>query len=307
MRLTTPTSPDALRFALVAIALLLGLIAQGLVAQGSFKWAITPFIVALAAIGLATFRQLLPLSQANLQQSAASETHPVVIPSLRAWWRALDRERLLSVVGLGTTALFLMFSLLLFPGDPPYTAAWWLYGLSMTLLLISLPALDGRWTALARRLRESPRVSLDLHSIAVWAALVGILLFALIIRVHDLGELPAGFWYDEAADLLSAARIQQDPGATPVFTRVAPVLYLLPAAALVGVIGLEPEAIRLASVGFSVTGVLAVFLLARLMLGSGAALIAAFILAAMRWDINFARIGMIPSTLPLFTALAAYM
>ncbi len=307
MRLSTPTSPSALRFALIAIALLLGLIAQGLVAQGSFKWAITPFVIALGSIGLATFRQLLSPSQASSRQRASSETHPSAVPSLRVWWRARDRERLSSVAALGASALFLIFSLLLFPSGPPYTAAWWLYGLSMILLLVSLPALDGRWTALARRVRERPHVSLDVRSMAIWAALAGILLFALIVRVHDLSELPVGFWHDEAADLLNAARIQQDPGATPVFMRVAPVLYLLPAAALIGVIGLEPEAIRLASVGFSVAGVFAVFLLVRLMLGSGAALIAAFILAAMRWDINFARIGMVPSTLPLFTALAAYL
>ncbi|MGH2541667.1 MAG: glycosyltransferase family 39 protein, partial [Ardenticatenaceae bacterium] len=229
------------------------------------------------------------------------------LPSIAAWRQALDGERLLAFGGLGLSALLLLLSLSLFPSGPPNTAAWWLYGLSMILMLAALPALDGRWSAARRRVRERPTVSFNIRSAAIWAALAAILLLGLLVRLYNIDELPAGFWYDEAVNLITAARFQQDPGSIPVFIAAKSVLYFLPTAVLIGVLGQEPEALRIVTAAFSVAGIFALFLLVRLTLGNAPALLAAFVLATMRWDINFARIGMVPATMPLFTALAAYL
>ena len=190
---------------------------------------------------------------------------------------------------------------------PPNTLAWYSYGASVILLLLALPTFERRWSGLILRLRERPQVSLHLKTLLVWAALAGILILALAVRLFDLQDLPAGVWYDEAANLSEARQIQQDPGSTPVFARVIPTFYLMPAAVLINLVDVTPAAIRLVSVMFSLAGMVAVFFLVRQVLGTYPALLAAFLLAIMRWDINFSRIGMIPVTMSLTTALTAYL
>ena len=127
------------------------------------------------------------------------------------------------------------------------------------------------------------------------------------MRVYNLQELPAGLWYDEADNLFKAMRIQADPGSAPVFVSTLPALYLLPAAALVDLVGVTPATIRLVSVIFSLAGVIAVFLLARLLLGPLMGMVAAFRIAVTRWDLNFSRIGMHGITMTVSTSLVAYL
>ena len=216
-------------------------------------------------------------------------------------------ERRLGIVGFAASALLLAASLRWFAVGPPNTLAWYSYGASVILLLLALPTFERRWSGLILRLRERPQVSLHLKTLLVWAALAGILILALAVRLFDLQDLPAGVWYDEAANLSEARQIQQDPGSTPVFARVIPTFYLMPAAVLINLVDVTPAAIRLVSVMFSLAGMVAVFFLVRQVLGTYPALLAAFLLAIMRWDINFSRIGMIPVTMSLTTALTAYL
>ena len=54
-------------------------------------------------------------------------------------------------MGIGALALSLMMlgsSLFLFPKGPPNALAWYLYGLSVIVLLLALPTAERRWTAL---------------------------------------------------------------------------------------------------------------------------------------------------------------
>ena len=215
-------------------------------------------------------------------------------------------------MGKGSFVLSMMMlgaSLYLFASGPQNTLAWYSYGLSVVLLLMALPSLDGRWTHLAHRLRERHRASFELRSILPWAALGAVLVLALAIRLYDLQELPAGLWYDEADNLAEARVIQMDPGSTPVFVPSTnlPSLFLMPIAVLIELGGITLTTGRLVAVAFGLGGVVAVFLLVRLMMGPYLAVVAAFLTAVMRWDINWSRIGMHGITTPMFAALTAYL
>jgi len=299
--------PGALRFSLAITALALGVLAQALVGNGNLRWAATPYVVAVAAFALAGFSSLRALDFAR----DGSRTRPVqrgVGLRMRTGWRQ-DPERALGLGGAALSALMLLGSLWGFGNGPPNTVAWYGYGVSVLVLLLALPALEGRWTGLVCRSREGPRVSIAFASIWTWATLGLILILAVLIRLYNLNELPAGLWYDEADNISQALRIQQEPGGLPVFVPSTnlPSLFLLPIAAVIELTGVTITSGRLVSAAFGVAGVAAVFLMVRLMLGPAMALVAAFLTAVMRWDINWSRIGMHGITTPLFAALTAYL
>ena len=204
---------------------------------------------------------------------------------------------------------FLALSLFLFPKGPPNTLAWYLYGLSIVAFAVSVVGFDGSWTALLRAWRSRARVSVSIHDAMPWIGLAAIVILALVVRLVDLQELPAGLWFDEADNLNQARRILSDPGNTLVFVPSTnlPSLFLLPIALVIELAGVSITTARLVSVAFGVAGVVAIFLMTRLVLGPGLGLIAALLTAVMRWDINWSRIGMHGITGPLFGALTGYL
>ena len=301
------TKPSALRLALVVLALSLGALAQLLVSSGSLRWAITPYIVAVAAMALAVANRPISPFYVGHGPGQSQDSGPAERPSYGERPRSL--EHLLGIGAFALTAVILGVSLGLFSSGPSNTTAWYLYGASVILLLFALPSLDGRWTVLVHRVRERHRFSFELRAALPWAALAAILILALGVRLYHLQELPAGLWYDEANNLAQARHIQTDPGSTPAYVPAAdiPSLFLMPVAAVIELTGVTLTAGRIVSVAFALAGVVAVFLLVRLMLGPYMGLVAAFLMAVMRWDIIWSRVGMHGITAPLFAALTAYL
>ena len=307
------TKPSALRFTLGAAALVLAVIAQILIGQGDLRWAVAPLLLAAGAIGLATAKMPLPPWAARHVESerpseCADGGRVDVHRRKLIAWRG-DLEQLLGLVAFALSLIALIAALRRFPLDPPYTLAWVFFGASVLLLLLALPTVEAGWTRLAGRLRERPPITFGLSALVPWAALAFILILALAVRLYHLQELPAGLWYDEADNLAQALRIQTDPGATPVYVPSTnlPSLFLMPIAVVIELAGLTIATGRLVSVAFGVAGVVAIFLLVRLMLGPHLALVASLLIAVMRWDINWSRIGMHGITAPFFTALVAYL
>jgi hypothetical protein len=72
---------------------------------------------------------------------------------------------------------------------------------------------------------------------------------------------------------------------------------------LVAVYGLREEGVRMTAVVYGVLTVASSFLFARLLLGSGQALIAAFVVAVSPWHIHFSRIGFELISFPFFLIL----
>ena len=299
----TSPRPGASRLILVVIALALAVAGQLVVSNGALHWAIAPYLVAAVSFAVAGYAAI---RSTPAERTSAEETPSPASSALPLVW---PRERSLGLYAFGVAAALLLVALWGFWRGPPNAVAWFAYGASVLVLLAALPSLEGRWSALVRRAREGPLLSIGWRPLAISAALCLVLLLALLIRLYQLDELPAGLWYDEADNLVHAREIQRSPGDAPVFVRSThlPSLFLMPIAAVIELTGLTVTSGRLVSVAFGIAGVAAVFLLVRSILGSHLALVAAFLMAVSRWDINWSRIGMHGITAVLFASLTAYL
>ena len=293
---------NGVRFVLVAAALALAFGAQALLRAGRPLWASVLFLAAIAAF---TFAAIDVPNAARWRRLAAGPPRPGRSLGIRlsAW----TPETIFGVACGILCIVATLASLAAFYSGPPNTAGWAMFGVSAVAMLAAVPAIDGRWTLLVNRLRSGRPFAVPAGALYEALALVGVLLFALAIRLHDLRELPVGLWYDEAANLSVAAAIAMDPGSAPVFATTLPTLYLMPVAVLTTLLGATPEALRLVSVAFSLAGIAAVYMLGRHLAGPLVGLSSAFVLAVTRWDINFSRIGMHGVTMSLATALTAYL
>ena len=246
-------------------------------------------------------------SQLGIQSQQVGATEATVAGQPFSIFGLSERRvgMILFAVGLMLAAL----SLYQFPSGPPNTMAWWSFSLSVLLTLGAVPAIEGGWSAFLARFRPGYRVTFEPRTLLPWGALGIIVIFALIIRLYNLEEFPPGLWFDEADNLDQARQIAENPSQTPVYvpSNNLPSLFLVPIALIIKFAGISISTGRLVAVAFGVAGVFAIFLMVRHMSGTAVGLIAAFLLAVMRWDINWSRIGMHGITAPFFAALAAWL
>ena len=316
---------SALRFALVASSVLLAGLAQFFISDGDLRWAVTPLVIAVGCLALATGGRRTPASSSSesspsppdrvrgrLQSSPIKGEDDFVPQPSTPWQRFmwLD-ETTIGVAAFALAAILMSVSLLDFDrseGDD-LTLAWWSFGIAVTLLLAAIPAIDGRWTALADRLKRSDGVRVSLHDMAVWLTLAGVLALSAVLRLYNLEDIPAGLWFDEADNLLHARHYALDPGRTPAYAESTnlPTMFLLPIAALVKLTGVAITTPRLVAAAFGVAGVGVMFLFVRHIMGTRCGLIAAFLVGVMRWDTVWSRIGMHGITGVLFAALTGWL
>ena len=226
--------------------------------------------------------------------------------SLRA---ALSNPNVIRMSGLCASAMLMTFSLVRFAGEPPWLGAWVAYVLAVSLALLSLLAADGRLAKPMVGLLRNESITLRPAAMWPWLTLLGILVLAAALRLYRLGELPPGIWHDEFALLTRGIEFANNLHAMPAWdphTQTAS-WYGLFIGWVTELAGVSMTSGRLVSVCFGLAGVVAVFLLARAMLGTVPGLIAAFLMAVMRWDITWSRIGMHNIASPLFAALAAWL
>ena len=244
--------------------------------------------------------------------STPAMPHPSAAPApARADTAGMFRipERRFGIGAAALGALLMALSLYLFPKGHPTTLAWWSFAFSVVLTLGAVPTFEGGWSALFARFRQGYRVSFEPRGLLPWAALGAILLFALLIRLYNLDGFPPGLWYDEADNIDQARFIAENPEQMPLYVpwNNLPSLFLLPIALIIKFAGISITTARLVAVVFGVAGVAAIFLMVRQISGAAVALVAAFVTAAMRWDINWSRIGMHGITAPFFAALTAWL
>ena len=302
----------ALRFALVASSVLLAGLAQYFISDGDLRWAVTPLVVAVGCLALAA-------GKSRPQVSSPTNVAPDVQPPLPisvddcTGWKSLLRidESMLGALAFAFAAILMSVSLLDFDKSEGenLTLAWWSFGAAVVLLLAAIPAVDGRWTALVDRLKRSGGVHVSLRDIAVWLTVAAILAVSAMLRLYNLDDIPAGLWFDEADNLVQARHYALDPGRTPAYAPSTnlPTMFLLPIAALVKLTGVAVTTPRLVAAAFGVAGVAVTFLFVRQIMGTRCGLIAAFLVAAMRWDIVWSRIGMHGITGVLFAALTGWL
>ena len=223
------------------------------------------------------------------------------------YWGFLERQWGMFAALLGVALM--AYSLYRFPQGPPTTQAWWCFCLSIPLALGAVFAIDGRCSRLVRRFGAGKRASFEMRSLLPWAALGAIVLFGAAVRLYNLDEFPPGLWFDEADNILQAQHILNEPstvGAFSAFTNL-PTAFLVPIALVVKLAGVSITSARLVAAAFGLAGIVAMFLMMRHMGGTLFGLIAAFLTAAMRWDINWSRIGMHGVTMTFFTAITAWL
>ncbi len=218
-------------------------------------------------------------------------------------------ERRVGIAVMCIGLLSAMVSLYMFPQGPPNTLAWWSYILSVLLTIAAMPAFEGKWSALIHRFRHGEIVSFEYRAILIWGALSAILLFALLIRLYNLNEVPPGLWFDEADLIGEAIRISEEPSSTPVFVAFQnlPSLMSVLTAIQIEFTGISISTGRLVAAGFGLAGIAAMFLMMRYMAGTLMGLTAAFLIAVMRWDIIWSRVGLHAISLPFFAALSAWL
>ena len=329
------SKPSALRFVLVASSVALAVVAQQLIRDGNLRWAVAPLVVAVAAIILSMARRPLstfdsPAGDRPVERTSgpAPNQLPLSVPAhdasgqregyggrvrglLRRWVPGTGRELAIGVQTIVASGLLLGVSLAQFGQREAEsrTLAWYTFGAAVVALLVALPALEGRWSSLLRRVRSGFTLRPTPSALAPWLLLGVVLALGLLLRLYQLDQLPAGLWYDEADNLFQARQIASDPGSTPVYmpSTNLPSLFLLPIALIVKLAGVAITTGRLVSVAFGLAGIVTVFLLVRLTMGTRAGLVAALLVSVMRWDINWSRIGMHGITAPFFAALTAYL
>ena len=223
------------------------------------------------------------------------------------YWGFLERQWGMFAALLG--AALMAYSLYRFSQEPP-TQAWWYFCLAVPLTVGAFFAIDGRCSRFVRRFGTGERASFEMRSLLPWAALGAIALFGAAVRLYNLDEFPPGLWFDEADNVLQAQQIilneSAAAGAFSVFTNL-PTAFLVPIALVVKLAGVSITSARLVAVAFGLAGIVAMFLMMRHMAGTLFGLIAAFLTASMRWDINWSRIGMHGITMTFFTALTAWL
>lgn len=223
------------------------------------------------------------------------------------YWGFLERQWGMFAALLGVALM--AYSLYRFQQGPPTTQAWWCFCLAIPLTLGAVFAIDGRCSQLVRRFGAGGRASFEMRSLLPWAALGAIVLFGAAVRLYNIDEFPPGLWFDEADNITQAQHILNEPatvGAFSAFTNL-PTAFLVPIALVVKLAGVSITSARLAAAAFGLAGIVAMFLMMRHMRGTLFGLIAAFLTAAMRWDINWSRIGMHGVTMTFFTAITAWL
>ena len=304
----------AIRFTLVASSVVLALLADHFIRADDMKWAIAPLVIAVACLALADTRRA-----EDSEKTEPETTDEQDEPAKFSFGRFPANSRFSVDLNEGTigflaalVAIGLMYvSLRNFAHERPesLTLAWYSFGAAVVIALAAIPAIDSRWTALILRLKAAVGFHISLRSTVPWLVLLAILVLAAGLRLYNLDDLPAGLWFDEADNLFQARAYARDPGQIPVYAPSTnlPTMFLIPVAALAKLAGVAITTPRLAAAAFGLLGIVATFLFVRHALGTSAALIAAFLVAVMRWDLNWSRIGMHGITGVLFAALTGWL
>ncbi len=145
--------------------------------------------------------------------------------------------------------------------------------------------------------------------------LVVVLILALLLRLWQLGSVPAGFYIDEASigyDAYSILHTGKDFHGHPLplffesFGEWKNPVYIYATVPSVAIFGLNVFATRLPAALFGLLAVLALFLVARELFNEKLALVAGTFLAVSPWALQFSRVAFEAATLPALFLFALW-
>jgi 4-amino-4-deoxy-L-arabinose transferase-like glycosyltransferase/sugar lactone lactonase YvrE len=188
---------------------------------------------------------------------------------------------------LGVAVLLNAAGLVLFgTAKDPTNTAWLLYAVSIPVGLAGVYLLDARPSL--RNVLARNRGALALVGLVVLAAV--------FMRFYRIGEIPFGFWSDEAFAGLEVLRVLHEPAYRPIAgagqVQGLPAMAWYLTAPVVALLGPTEIALRIPAAAAGVAGAAAVFLLGRALFGALYGLVAAGVLATMAWHVTFSRIAM---------------
>lgn len=204
----------------------------------------------------------------------------VGLPALRASGRLHP-----AIYPLALAVLMNLVGLILFAVKLQANAAWMLWSASLPLALMGAYELDNR---------PSLRNVLRAHRAEALAAL-GLVLFALAVRLAWLDTVPFGLWSDEAANGNEVLRVMRDMAYRPIvgtgWAQGLPALnwYLLVPSFML--LGANELGLRVPTAIGGALGIGTVYLLGRALFGRWVGLAAGAILATMGWHLTFSRIS----------------
>jgi len=221
-------------------------------------------------------------------------TSPPEAPSFQ---KRLSKRELLA--GFAGVALVLMATAI-FAGEKASNEALvlWLAGIALFVYAFARPPRPHDASHMLRWLKHRREV----------LALILILAVAFFMRAYRLDAMPPGLYLDEADNGLWGLRFLEMPYSPFTEHRDSNATlfyYLLGLALKLG--GVRVIVMRWFDVVVGIITVAVFYLLARLLFGVPAALVATFLLAVARWHVNFSRIVFVEILpVPLFEALVVY-
>jgi hypothetical protein len=220
--------------------------------------------------------------------------------------RALNLPETQPRAGRGQIVLLLLAvlasvtSFIRFGKPETMSQAWILYVLSMLLLIAAFIPFAGlqlpSW---------KPVAPVRARLLQVFCILT-VFSIAIVARLWQLREFPFGSWNDEAVNGLAAAQILTDPGYRPIFVDTMPSHFIYMIAFAFSIFEANPLAVRLVTTVLGMAGVVFAFLLFRRWFGVTLAIVAAGLLAVMRYDLTFSRFGVNAISMPAFELAALY-
>jgi 4-amino-4-deoxy-L-arabinose transferase-like glycosyltransferase len=162
---------------------------------------------------------------------------------------------------------------------------------------------------------RGPAVPAKLHRLPLWAWIIFlcvILPTAVLIRTWDLGELPAGFFCDEAGNGFNAYSIlktgsDENGNKFPLFVwQYAAYKYpgfIYPSIIPIYFFGLSEFSVRLTSALYGTGTIILVFLLLGRLTGPHGGLLGSLFLTVTPWHIHFSRIAFGLSSFPFWVTL----
>ena len=261
---------------LALLAVVLGFAAQSRFAEDHVTDAVILYVLAAALFAWAFRASRLP----PVERAEGGSYHP---------WRLRGALALLVL-----SAFLTVLALRRFDKEAMLAPAWNLHLASLGTFLLAFAVLGRRKGAEAG---QAP-ACLPWE----WALLALVVALGLFMRLYRLDEFPFGTWYDEADNGLHALHMLEDPAWRPVYVESTnlPAHYLYLVALSFRLFGVETIPIRYVSILFGVLTVPAAWGVGRELGGRRLGLVAAFLLAVSRWDVNFSRIALHGVSTPFF-------
>jgi dolichyl-phosphate-mannose-protein mannosyltransferase len=250
-------------------------------------WLLYP--AAIALFGLAIRRQQFSRAASGRM---AEPVPSAVWPRTRRFW-----------IFLGVSAMCSLLALAAFLAPPAIWFGWVLHSAAVITLIVAFAGTTKAFTTAGQ-----PLTSKFSARVREWTPLGLVLLAGLVVRVWQNDQLPAGLMGDEALYGMVARRILHEPGFTPAvymeYIQRPPHFAYLVALAF-QVFGDGAAALRLIPALFGLAGMVAAYFLFNRWFGrqTYAGLIAAALLAVMRYDLTFSRIAIDGISTPFFVML----